>query len=94
MLEYESQVLAASPEASTCGIRKYPRHLKMQLSTDNSASAPPTRRFHAALFDFDGTLADTLPLIAAAWNHSLRPIFNREFSLQKSWRALARPTPP
>lgn len=41
------------------------------------------RRFQAALFDFDGTLADTLPLIALSWNHALGPIFGREFSLQE-----------
>ena len=44
----------------------------------NSASR---RRFDAALFDFDGTLADTLPLIALSWNHALGPIFGRQFSL-------------
>lgn len=41
------------------------------------------RRFQAALFDFDGTLADTLPLIALSWNHALGPIFGRQFSLDE-----------
>ncbi len=48
------------------------------LQTHFSSSA---RRFEAALFDFDGTLADTLPLITLAWNHVMRPIFGRDFSL-------------
>lgn len=43
----------------------------------------PQRRFEAALFDFDGTLADTLPLIALSWNHALGPIFGHQFSIQQ-----------
>ncbi|WP_157947707.1 HAD family hydrolase [Abditibacterium utsteinense] len=34
----------------------------------------------AAIFDFDGTLADTFPAIHAAWNAAMEPIFNRTFS--------------
>ena len=43
----------------------------------------PARCFDAALFDFDGTLADTIPLIALSWNHALRPILGREFSMEE-----------
>src|SRR5579862_3807670 len=32
------------------------------------------RRFHAVMFDLDGTLADTLADIAAAGNHALRTL--------------------
>ncbi len=48
------------------------------MQTHSSTSA---RRFDAALFDFDGTLADTLPLITLSWNHALRPLVGRDFSL-------------
>ncbi len=34
----------------------------------------------AAVFDFDGTLADTFPAIHAAWNAAIGPIFGRTYS--------------
>ncbi len=37
----------------------------------------------AAIFDFDGTLADTFPAIHAAWNASIGPIFGRTFSREE-----------
>lgn len=33
--------------------------------------APPNRRWDAVLFDLDGTLADTIPLILASYRHTM-----------------------
>jgi HAD superfamily hydrolase (TIGR01509 family) len=58
----------------------------MQSPSDASSAtsrALAPGRFDAAIFDFDGTLADTLPLITLAWNHALRPLFGRDFSISE-----------
>ena len=34
----------------------------------------------AVIFDFDGTLLDTFPAIAAGWNAAMKPIFNRTYT--------------
>jgi phosphoglycolate phosphatase/pyrophosphatase PpaX len=36
--------------------------------------------FTFAIFDLDGTLADTLPLIYLAFNDALQPVLDRELS--------------
>lgn len=41
-------------------------------------NSPP---FRAAIFDFDGTLADTIPLIAASFNAALSPILARQWTI-------------
>jgi len=38
------------------------------------------RRFGAVIFDLDGTLADTIPLIVAAFNAAVGPVMGKEFS--------------
>jgi HAD superfamily hydrolase (TIGR01509 family) len=40
-----------------------------------------TRRFDAILFDLDGTLADTIPLIVSSFNAAVAPHAGRQFSL-------------
>ncbi|HEY7117454.1 MAG TPA: HAD family hydrolase [Tepidisphaeraceae bacterium] len=40
-----------------------------------------SRRFDAVIFDLDGTLADTIPLIVASWNAAVAPIAGRQFAL-------------
>jgi phosphoglycolate phosphatase/pyrophosphatase PpaX len=39
--------------------------------------APHQRRYDAAIFDLDGTIADTLPLIYVAFNAALEPVLGR-----------------
>ena len=40
-------------------------------------------KFEAVIFDLDGTLADTFPLIVAAWNAALGETLGREFSTEE-----------
>ena len=39
------------------------------------------RRFDAVIFDLDGTLADTIPLIVSSFNAAVGPVAGRAFSL-------------
>lgn len=41
------------------------------------------RRFDAVIFDLDGTLADTIPLIAVAFNAAVGPVAGRDFTLEE-----------
>jgi len=43
--------------------------------------SPPI--FRAAIFDFDGTLADTIPLITASFNAALSPILKRSWTMEE-----------
>lgn len=40
-------------------------------------------KFEAVIFDLDGTLADTFPLIVAAWNAALGETLGRDFSTEE-----------
>ena len=46
----------------------------------NKSPAAPHANFGAVIFDFDGTLIDTFPAIAAAFNAALTPISGRTYS--------------
>src|SRR5213075_1380718 len=46
------------------------------------SSKPPSRP-RAAIFDLDGTLADTLELIRSSWNAAVRDVMRREYSMQE-----------
>src|SRR6059058_2104971 len=37
----------------------------------------------AAIFDLDGTLADTLELIRSSWNAAVRDVMRREYSMRE-----------
>jgi phosphoglycolate phosphatase/pyrophosphatase PpaX len=41
------------------------------------------RQFDAVIFDLDGTLADTIPLIAVSFNAAVRPVAGRDFTLEE-----------
>jgi len=41
------------------------------------------RRFEAVVFDLDGTLADTIPLIAVSFNAAVGPVAGRDFTLEE-----------
>lgn len=51
----------------------------------------PTRQFKALLFDFDGTVADTMPTHLAAWNRALK-IYNLTLSKEQHLEWAGRPT--
>lgn len=41
------------------------------------------RRFEAVIFDLDGTLADTIPLIVASFNAAMGPVMARRFTQEE-----------
>ncbi|MDG0815153.1 HAD family hydrolase [Bdellovibrio svalbardensis] len=51
----------------------------------------PSREFKALLFDFDGTVADTMGVHLAAWNHGLS-IYNLTLSREQHLAWAGRPT--
>lgn len=51
----------------------------------------PDREFKAFLFDFDGTVADTMPVHRAAWNHALG-LYGLELTLEQHLGWAGRPT--
>lgn len=53
--------------------------MQHSLIHQHSFIRPP----RAALFDFDGTLADTIPLIAASFNAALTPILDRTWTIEE-----------
>jgi HAD superfamily hydrolase (TIGR01509 family) len=56
-----------------------------------SAMPHSTGRYDAILFDLDGTLADTIPLIVSSFNAAVAPHAGRQFSLAE---VIARFGPP
>lgn len=50
-----------------------------------------TPRYATALFDLDGTIADTLPLIYLAFNEALHPVLGRELSPREIRAAFGPP---
>lgn len=51
----------------------------------------PDRDFKAFLFDFDGTVAHTMPIHRAAWNHALA-VYGLELTLEQHLGWAGRPT--
>ena len=51
----------------------------------------PLPNARAVIFDLDGTLADTFPLIVASWNAAVSPIMGREYAPEE---VIARFGPP
>lgn len=51
----------------------------------------PDREFKAFLFDFDGTVADTMPSHYAAWNHALS-FYDLTFTREQHMSWAGRPT--
>lgn len=57
------------------------------------ASIPVTPRWPVVLFDFDGTLADTIPLIVASYHHAIGTVGERADEREvRSW--IGRPLEP
>jgi pyrophosphatase PpaX len=48
-------------------------------------------RFHAVLFDLDGTLADTIPLIVASYQHAFRTVLGEEIDEARARAWIGRP---
>lgn len=51
----------------------------------------PEREFKAFLFDFDGTVADTMPVHFDAWVHALK-VYNLKFTIEQHRGWAGRPT--
>ena len=48
-------------------------------------------RFHAVLYDLDGTLADTIPLIVASYQHAFRTVLGEEIDEARARAWIGRP---
>lgn len=48
-------------------------------------------RFHTVLFDLDGTLADTIPLIVASYQHAFRTVLGEEIDEARARAWIGRP---
>lgn len=51
----------------------------------------PSRQFKAYLFDFDGTVADTMPIHFTAWNNALK-LYDLSLTLEQHHGWAGRPT--
>ena len=60
------------------------------LCAVTSPSIRPRPRFAVVLFDLDGTLADTIPLIVASYQHAFRTVLAEEVAEARA-RAVDRP---
>lgn len=48
-------------------------------------------RYKAVLFDFDGTLMDTTPIVVRSWNHTTRAILGRELPMEELAQTFGEP---
>ena len=48
-------------------------------------------RYKAVLFDFDGTLMDTTPIIVRSWNHTTRMLLGRELPMEELAQTFGEP---
>lgn len=53
-----------------------------------------TPRASTVLFDLDGTLVDTIPLIVASYQHAFRSVLNEEVSQERAKAWIGRPLLP
>lgn len=51
-------------------------------------------QFSTVLFDLDGTIADTIPLIVASYQHAFRTVLGEEVSAQRARAWIGRPLLP
>ena len=62
-------------------------------ASDQSLNAP-SPRFQTVLFDLDGTLADTIPLIVASYQHAFRSVLAEEVDEARARAWIGRPLLP
>jgi len=62
-------------------------------ASDPSLDAPRPR-FATVLFDLDGTLADTIPLIVASYQHAFRTVLDEEVTEARARAWIGRPLLP
>lgn len=55
---------------------------------------PVRPRFQTVLFDLDGTLADTIPLIVASYQHAFRSVLSEEVDESRARAWIGRPLLP
>jgi pyrophosphatase PpaX len=48
-------------------------------------------KYKAVLFDFDGTLMDTTPIIVRSWNHTTRTLLGRELPMEELAQTFGEP---
>ena len=53
-----------------------------------------TPRASTVLFDLDGTLVDTIPLIVASYQHAFRSVLDEEVSQERAKAWIGRPLLP
>lgn len=69
-------------------------------ASDQTSSAPcaatgsPRPRYGTVLFDLDGTLADTIPLIVASYQHAFRTVLAEEVEEARARAWIGRPLLP
>ena len=68
----------------------------MAVTTPASDTVPaaPSPRFETVLFDLDGTLADTIPLIVASYQHAFRSVLAEEVEEVRARAWIGRPLLP
>src|SRR5688572_31700668 len=60
----------------------------------DTVPAAPSPRFETVLFDLDGTLADTIPLIVASYQHAFRSVLAEEVEEARARAWIGRPLLP
>ena len=60
----------------------------------HTVPAAPSPRFETVLFDLDGTLADTIPLIVASYQHAFRSVLAEEVEEARARAWIGRPLLP
>mgnify|MGYP001008763265 CR=1 FL=1 len=53
--------------------------------------APGAAKYHAVVFDLDGTLVDSVELITISFQHAIREVLGREVSREESIQWVGRP---
>ncbi len=57
-------------------------------------AGPTTPRWPTVFFDLDGTLADTIPLIVASYQHAFREVLGEEVDAERARAWIGRPLLP
>ena len=59
-----------------------------------ATASTPTPRHETVIFDLDGTLADTIPLIVASYQHAFRTVLAQEVEAARARAWIGRPLRP
>ncbi len=64
------------------------------MTSPTPGAAPAAPRWSTVLFDLDGTLADTIPLIVASYQHAFRAVLGEEVDEDRARSWIGRPLLP